>query len=271
MSTTNYDNYREIIFEEFQKRVDINPAYSLRAFAQKLEISPSRLSEVLNKKQGLSVKWALKISKKLNFDQYKATYFELLVESDHGKSTLLRSKAMQKLRKFKTEYIKNLPLDHYALISDWHHGAIMELVKTKTIEHSIKWIAKRLGITEASTSSAIERLQRLGVIKVKVNKYICTDFNPLSTISHTPSEVIKEHHSQIMKKAHFALFDQALNEREFNSLIFAISDEDIPEIKKKILNFFNELNITYSDPNKINNRVYALSTQFFDLLKKEEQ
>ena len=53
--TMHHSTYHDLINEEFEKRKQINSAYSLRAFARDLGISAPRLSQILNKKQGLSL------------------------------------------------------------------------------------------------------------------------------------------------------------------------------------------------------------------------
>jgi transcriptional regulator with XRE-family HTH domain len=51
---------------EFRRRHKRNPSYSLRAFAQYLEISPSFLSQVLSGKRSMGVLTLSKVSKRLN-------------------------------------------------------------------------------------------------------------------------------------------------------------------------------------------------------------
>src|SRR2546430_13739191 len=47
-------DYRRVLRKELESRCRTSPRYSLRAFARDLKISPSRLSEILSGKQGLS-------------------------------------------------------------------------------------------------------------------------------------------------------------------------------------------------------------------------
>ena len=46
----------DILKKELTQRQSNNPAYSLRAFARFLEISPATLSQIISGKRGVSVK-----------------------------------------------------------------------------------------------------------------------------------------------------------------------------------------------------------------------
>ncbi len=62
-SKTPYSkNYRDYLRRELEQRVQQDPRYSLNRFARDLDLAPSRLSEVLSGKQGLSRAIAERIS-----------------------------------------------------------------------------------------------------------------------------------------------------------------------------------------------------------------
>lgn len=93
-------NYREILKNEFEKRKQRNPLYSLRAFARLIDLSSPRLSDILNKKKGLSKEKALQIAKRLDLVGKESEYFVLLVESEHQRKKKLREEATKKLDTF---------------------------------------------------------------------------------------------------------------------------------------------------------------------------
>lgn len=93
-------DYREVLKNELVQRQERNSLYSLRSFARDLGISPSRLSEIFNHKQGISLSWAKKISEKINLSTEDAELFCLLVTKEHGKSEQARSVAEEKIKQF---------------------------------------------------------------------------------------------------------------------------------------------------------------------------
>ena len=56
MLRVSMKNFHLILGKELEKRKKNNPAYSLRAFAQFLSISPAALSQMMSGKRGISVK-----------------------------------------------------------------------------------------------------------------------------------------------------------------------------------------------------------------------
>lgn len=96
-------DYRIILRQEMQKRLERNPSYSLRAFARDLGILPNRLISVLNRKYGISPKAALYLAEKLGFDQKQTELFCDLVRIEHARSRRERESARLKFSKESTE------------------------------------------------------------------------------------------------------------------------------------------------------------------------
>src|SRR5438128_1427996 len=91
-------DYKTILKEELAARCRQNPRYSLRAFARDLKIAPSRLSEILNGKQGLSRPAADKIARALGYGASEIERFCDLVESVHARSKRDRDSARVRLK-----------------------------------------------------------------------------------------------------------------------------------------------------------------------------
>lgn len=58
MELTQYSDYRTYLRAELEVRIQKNSAYSLRAFAQQLGMTPQMLSFVLNRKKNISLNMA---------------------------------------------------------------------------------------------------------------------------------------------------------------------------------------------------------------------
>ena len=67
--------YRKILSEELERRIEKNPAYSLRAFAKSLEVDVGTLSRTLSSKQDLALATAKKVSTKLELGEYDRELF----------------------------------------------------------------------------------------------------------------------------------------------------------------------------------------------------
>lgn len=266
---TNHSDYRLILKEELDNRCGQNPHYSLRAFARDLAVAPSRLSEILNYKQGLSRKAATKIAEQIGMRFDEKEYFLDLVTAAHARSPKDRRTAQVRLLKYKQENdaIFQLKTDTFKIISDWYHLAILELINLEGFRDDCRWIARQLRITAVQAELAIERLLRVKLLERKDGELMATT-NTGWIQSEVPSESIRKFHRQILTRAQEAL-TQHIHKREFNTDIITINRKDIPEAKDAIRRFRQKFS---SDLQKsgVFDDLYCLSLQFFSLIERGE-
>lgn len=256
-------DFREILKAQLSDRCQRNGHYSLRAFARDLGLSPQRLSHILSGRHGLSVEAAGQIAEKLGLSEKEKEFFCILVQEKHARSKLVRHSAKNKLKEIKTTY-QDLSLDHFKIIADWYHFAIMELTLVENFKSQPKWIAKTLNVTEMEVKLAIERLIKLEMLEkdkkgnLKLTGQFFTDPRGI------PSEAVRHFHRQLLVKANLSLDVQSLTQRDFSSTILAIDDSDLPQAKEDLKKFRNEFDSKYSKATK-KNKVYCLGMQFHDL------
>ena len=199
------DHYSNILSEILSERKKINPNYSLRAFARDLGLSSSRVSEIINRKQGLSKDAAKKISKKLNFNKVEDEFFSDLVEAKNARSKSSREDAERRLEKKQIGKEQQLLREQaFRIISDWYHFAILELTMTDGFRSSTIWIAKRLGISVTEATEAVHRLKSLGLMVIEEGRFIPTD-NALITGDGIPSKSIRHFNQQVLQKSMIAI------------------------------------------------------------------
>lgn len=244
-----------------------NSAYSMRAFARDVGLSPSRLSEILNGKEGISEKVGAVVAKKLGLKAQSKIFWMDLVRSECSRSSVIRKSAKKRIEEFKkTKNVKIIEDDQFKLISDWQHAAILELITLENISHDPPNLAARLGITVSQAESAIERLITLKFIKKNIdNKLVSTPDLSAST-EGVPSMAIRKFHRQILEKAILSTVEDETFERELNSVILAIPRSRLPEFRQKIQGFFLEFIQSVGDEQK--DDLFALSVQFFPIKKR---
>jgi len=264
MENTNTD-YRHIIKSEFERRHNRNGSYSLRAYARDLHLSPSKLSEILGNKRGLSFESAVEVAKRLQLGSRESEQFVLLVQASHARSALAREQAKTKLKQLQSSFsFSQMNLDAFETIANWVHFAIMELTEVKDFQPSLSWITKRLSIDKESAKSAIKRLQRLHLIeKNQKGKWVQTQ-KDLATPDTMASRAVKNHHYQILKKADAALEEIPMEFREFSSTMMSIDVNQLPEAKEALKEFRRRFCKDYQETEN-KNSLYCLSMQFFPL------
>ena len=257
-----HNDYIEILTEEFDKRKAHNKSYSMRAFSRDIGIVPSRLSEVLKGKQGLSGNKAQEISKNLNLNKMEEDFFISLVESKHARSKIARESAQIRLKKFNYTQNKKQTLDVFKVISQWEHLALLELIQLKGSKSDQVWISAKLGISEKKVTTAITRLKNLGLLEQKGEKLKRINDDYFEWPTEIPSSSIKNYHKGILTKAIQSLFTTPIHQREFRSLVMPIDTNKIKDAKKLMLKFNKEMNKLVS-LKKSNNRVYYFCSQLF--------
>jgi uncharacterized protein (TIGR02147 family) len=166
-------DYRDILKNELERRANANPRYSLRAFARDLATPPSRLSEILNGRRGLSEDGAARIARKLKLAGLVKDSFLTSVAALHGRSAARREVAA---RRFAEVSGKIDELGRKAAFSKvivgWYHGAVQHAVRLRDFQPEARWIARRIGILEAQATAALRYLQRLGHLEEQHGKLI---------------------------------------------------------------------------------------------------
>ncbi len=128
-----------------------NSSFSLRAYAQKLGLAPSAVSEIMKGKRKVSSKMAEKIADKLHI-------------SPGDRAELLALFFHRPLDPTQTEALANLN-EKFHFLSKWYHQAILALVRTKEFKAEPEWLARRLGLKMAEAKEGFERLQNLGLVR----------------------------------------------------------------------------------------------------------
>lgn len=260
-----FSSYRDFLFTELKKRQNKNSAYSLRAFARDLEMTSSRLSEVLNGKVGLSQEKAALLAEKINLSEEEALLFIDLVLVEHARSHIERHSAVKRVRARMLQQ-KVMPEENFSLISDWHNLAILELVTLPDIQHSIESFARHLGMEEEALKTSIERLERLGYLRYREGKWYPED--PDTTTSRdVPSEAIQNFQKSLMKKAISTLETVSVEDRDYSSIIFAMNKQQMTIAKERIKSFRRSL-IKELEQLEGKDEVYCLSLQFFPVTEK---
>lgn len=214
----------------FIERCHTNEQYSLRAFARSLDIPASSLSEILNKKRPLSKKLRNKLGKALNMSSEQIEAFDA---KTHGNSTQPQIDA---------DY-RQLTLDSFYIISEWHHYGILQLLKTKGFKNDPKWIARRLGLDTGQAQVALERLKRIGILEEREGGKLVdiTGGNTSHLKSDFTNEQLRNFQVKALEKAITSLKTVPITLRDNTSMTLAISKEALPFAKEEIKKFRRKL------------------------------
>lgn len=248
-NTTSEINFKSFLQNEFIDRCRKNGSYSLRSFARTLKVSPAALSEMINGKRPITPKTKAKIALLLRLSP------EQLNQIDGAP---FRTKpALQ---------YDQMTVDSFALIADWYHFAIMELLALKNFKEDIRWISHTLSITPTEATIALERLLRLGLLKRDSKGKLKDGTSGFTTSLNKgqTSEAAQRFQKQALQKAIDAIGQVPLEYRDNTSMTFAINTEDLDKARQKIEAFRREMNAFFQLAASFD-EVYQLSVALFPL------
>lgn len=239
--------YSKLLKDELSRRAEKNPHYSLRAFARSLSVSPGSLSLIFSGRRVPSTRLASKLMTSLNLSpEENRRFLQSVAETQRGRK-LKRGNSF--FNKFLPEEIRSEPilefaelkLDLFQAVSDWYHYAIMMLMETEGAQISPRWIAKELGITPLEARLGLDRLLRLGILRVKGKKLAVGKTYLTTADKDVTSPALKRHQKQILEKAIFSLENDPIEKRSMTSLTMAVDPERVPKAKEMIEEFNQKL------------------------------
>jgi uncharacterized protein (TIGR02147 family) len=233
---------------EFEKRSKKNPAYSMRSFANSLDMNSSTLSSLLSGKRILTFKAAQKILDRIDFSQIEKK--EMLLSEYFKKSIKINSKILSD--------------EELEMISNWEHFAVLALIETKKFENTKRYISETLDIPIATVILVLDRLEKLKFIKIENNEIRILQ-QSIATTHDVPSSALRKANKQYIEKAIYSLENHSTSDRDMTGTTFAIQKSKLPEAKKLIQNFRESMSEFLESGEKED--VYRLNIQLFPIKK----
>ncbi|WP_413288675.1 TIGR02147 family protein [Bdellovibrio sp. HCB337] len=253
-------DYRSYILREFERRQKKNPAYSLRAFSRDLEIPCSRLSEILNRKRGLSQRRAPLLADKLYLSPSEKEYFVDLALCEHARSGLVKNMAVKRIH---AREAVSMDEAVFSIVSDWYHTAILEYLQLPNKPHDLQTIATCFGLQTEVVEKALERLQGVHLIKqVTADKWSVLHENR-NTIFSPKFEAVKKYYRQLLEKVNNNIGSESRS-WDMSAATLQVKKGSIPQAIQKIRQFRQEL-IAEMEADPERDTVCCLTVQFFDL------
>lgn len=234
-----------------------NPSYSIRAFARRLNMSPAAVSEILNGKRRVSYKIVKRIIERLALDPDKSNQITSLFQQ-----TKLNKKNTTHQTTFTRTYTE-IGADQFKTISEWYHYALLSLGEIKGFKEDPKWIAKRLNITIPEATNALERLERLGLLKRTRSGKLKATGQSFSTPDNVANVALRLAHNTNLEMARKSLEKDSVEERDFTSMTMAIDPKKLPEAKKMVRAFYDQMSDFLESGAK--KEVYKVCFQLFPL------
>ena len=253
VQTKRLDNpqcgFRFLLQQEFLRRCKKNERYSLRSFAKSLGIEASPLSAMLRGRRPVTSKMVVRLGTALGMSLEEVYEIQSRVATPE----------------------QRIALDEYAVISDWYHYAILELIRVRSFKPDLGYVARALSITKTEANIAVERLQRIGLLRTSADgAWIDASQNGFATNINggLTSEASKKLQRQVLELSIAALESAPIDERNHTSMTFAVDPADLAEAAKRIQKFRREI-CAFFERSAAPSRVYHLSVSLYPVSKEE--
>lgn len=246
-----------VLKEEFERRKQEYPRFSLRAFARLLGISPASLSQVMSGSRCLGVRSAVLVADQCGFPPEKRAEFISLA---------IGTPVTEVSTKTIDSDFRLLEVTEFERIATWRHYAILSLGDLPQAPFDKHWVANRLNISEADAEVAMFDLRAMNLIEVDGDHFRQTG-RPLRTRTDVPCETIQKFHSQLMLKAGESLATVDVRERDVTAVTMAVNKGRLRAAKKRIKEFRRNIMDFLSEGPK--DEVYALQISLFPLSRNK--
>lgn len=233
--------------------------FSMRRLCTLLDLkSPNYMKLILDGKRGLTIDLGLKLAKNMGLAKRESDYFISLIEAESSTSDhefeLNQRKVLRGRRHLKTEAVSQ---DKHELVASWFHLLVRELAFLKDFEFSASYVVRKLSgrISLAQAQRSLDLLLRYELIAQDSNGRWSSTDKILDTGDDTfARSAMIGHHAATLKTWAENLARLNPDEQELGLLHVPISTEKIPELRRRIRQFQDELIgwlMTETDPDRV--------------------
>lgn len=265
-----YLDYRQYLKDWYVDAKKNRRGFSFRAFSKLAGFqSPNFFKLVMDGERNLTEDSFVKFSDGLELNKQERDFFYNLAffnqASSHDKKDYYYKKLLQS-RKF--NQLKPIEKNKYDFYSTWYHPVIRELVMAKDFDGTAEWLAQNIRpeITGQQAEKSLELLAGLGFIrKAKDGKW--QQETPLiSTGPESASHILLKYHQNLLRLNVEMLEEIPCDQRDISSLTLGIVKERVPQLKKKIQEFRQDiLKLVSNDVNP--DEVVIVSIQMMPVTK----
>lgn len=242
-----------VIIREFELRKKKNNKYSMRAFAQLLNISPGSLSHILRGNRTIPISKIDDISNILRLTKQSR---------DELASWVISNKNLCRIN-IKTNKVRTIICEQKfsRLIKKWEYYLVLSCFSLSSFKPSFSWMEKKTGLLSRDLYKILLDLLDLNLIIGHEGFFkLQTEFH--ETAPNISSSIIREGHLNNLRKAECSL-NVDVKLREFQYITLPTNTEKLKDAKKLINTFVDDMERLIEEGNTTD--VYRLSVQLFPL------
>lgn len=248
MHNKNQSYFIAKLVEIFEQRKSRNSQYSLRSYAQSLDMNPGTLSSVLKGKRPLPISYVDSLVRKLKL-------------SDEERVQFLASVSRQFLSEKSSHEID--PEKSKIIYEDREYFMILGAFRLAGFESSAEWIAKTVGLPVWRAKECIETLFALNLLEQDEQGQWGRVSSSFRSTYDVPSEAIRASHKNTLNMAIEKIESVPAEQRDYSFLTVALDDEQFRRLKKLNLRYRDR--VLQLDERSQKTSLYRVAVQVFPL------
>lgn len=249
------DDFRRWLQADLARRCADNPLYSLRAYAQHLQIDHATLSQLLRGKRTLTARTIDDLGARLRLPAATVARFQANAAADATTTPW-------------SDEVQQLAHDAADLIADPFHFAILELTTVAGFRPDSRWIARVLDASVDEVNVALQRLLRLRLLAMREGgEWVDCSGPTIARRDAFPAAVLDRLLTQVRELAARALQKAPKDQRLYSSTTLAVARDRVPEVIDRLDRLRHELTASLERDARRDD-VYQLEICFFPLTNR---
>lgn len=264
-----YLHYRDVLQDIYEKLKAEQGSYNYKRYSEDLGLSFSNVIWLyVSKKRRMTLKTAEKTFKALGLSGDRKKFAENMVRLETIKIHEKREKIYADLFQLKTKMSAPENQKHLEFYSQWFFPALREIVQVNP-KLNINEICERFlfKVFPREIEQGLQVLSDLELIKYdKVSKTYRSTKKQIGLDYKTSAVAAARFHQKSCELASEAVVHVSPEMRELNTLTLALSQADIPEVRRRIIECCR--GIFELEEHSRSDQVFQLNIQFFPITDK---
>jgi uncharacterized protein (TIGR02147 family) len=270
---SEYLAYREYLEALYLALKSADSSYTYFDFAADSGLGHNNLMNALIRgRRPLTPKTCRKISSSLGLIGREKHYFELMVQHSYERDPLDRETVFRKMVTLKSSLVGS-DLDKWQLefFSHWSHAVLLELMNFTDAKADPQWFQERIRpkLTLDEINSGLALLCRIGYATLdhEAGRYRALQ-SDVATGPEVANVAMVRYHQTLLDLARAAVVDCPADERDINSLVLTLTQEQFEQIKMQIQEFSQRIYDQHPPCEAPeSSRVVQISMQIFPLTR----
>jgi len=248
-SIFEYDNYRTFLKDYYQFKKSFKNGFTYASFAKSANLGSSNYYKlVMDGTKNLTSVVLIKFAAALELNEEEREYFENLVLFNQARTTVESEHFQMKLGRIRNQKVgalsrKTLQEFEFEYISSWSYHAVMLLTYLDGFIESPKWISHKLygRVSPEEVSVILARLISMGLLSRGKDGKLKQVHKRLTTTPDMIRQSSSKFYDGLLSRGIESLKLSERESREFNTQLVGFSKSQLPELKKKVRSFMNDL------------------------------